>query len=110
MGNQIEIALRASVHRVVVTLVQFLPGLVAFLLAIAVLACVGVLLAAVVRRVLTSMRFRRASLRSSAAWRTHESLGMVALQLADAPALARRPLAVSARWFGHRRVRLRRLL
>lgn len=57
MGNQIEIALQASIHRVVVTLVQFLPGLVAFLLAIVVLAFVGTLLAALVRRVLTSIRF-----------------------------------------------------
>jgi hypothetical protein len=57
MGQQIEFALRQSMHRVVVMLVNFLPGLVAFLLALIVLAVIGGLLAFVLRRVLTAARF-----------------------------------------------------
>jgi hypothetical protein len=57
MGQQIESALRQSMHRVVVMLVNFLPGLVAFLLAVIVLAAIGVLLAVVLRKLLTAVRF-----------------------------------------------------
>lgn len=57
MGQQIELALRQSVHRVVVTLVQFLPGLVAFLLALILLSGLGALLAAALRSILRSVRF-----------------------------------------------------
>ena len=57
MLEQIETALRDSVHRVVVLLANFLPGLAAFLLAVLVLALIGALLAWVARRVLTSVRF-----------------------------------------------------
>ncbi len=57
MGQQITFALRQSVHRVLVLLVNFLPGLVALLLAVIVLAAIGALLAMVVRKVLTAMRF-----------------------------------------------------
>ena len=34
MGQQIEFALRQSMHRVLVVLVSFLPGLLAFLVAV----------------------------------------------------------------------------
>ena len=46
MGQQIKFALLQSTHRVVVVLVRFLPGLLAFLLAVAVLAVIGILLSA----------------------------------------------------------------
>jgi hypothetical protein len=57
MGQQIESALRQSMHRVVVMLVNFLPGLLAFLLAVIILAAIGALLAVIVRKVLTAVRF-----------------------------------------------------
>ena len=57
MGQQIEFALRQSMHRVLVVLVSFLPGLLAFLLAVALFALVGVALAALVRRLLRLARF-----------------------------------------------------
>lgn len=57
MGQQILLALRQSTHRAVVTLVDFVPGIVAFLVAVLVLGLVGVLLSMLVRRVLTSLRF-----------------------------------------------------
>jgi hypothetical protein len=57
MGHSIQSALSQSVHRVLVTLVNFLPGLLALLLAVMVLAMVGIALAALTRRLLTSLRF-----------------------------------------------------
>lgn len=57
MGQQIGFALRESMQRVVFMLVNFLPGLVAFLLVVVVLTAVGALLAMLVRKVLTSMHF-----------------------------------------------------
>lgn len=57
MGQQITYALSQSVHRVVVVLVSFLPGLIALLLAILIFAGLGALLAAILRRILTGMRF-----------------------------------------------------
>ena len=57
MGQQVESALRESVQRVLFMLVNFLPGLVAFLLAVIVLTAIGALLAMLVRKVLTAMRF-----------------------------------------------------
>lgn len=57
MGQQIEFALRQSMHRVVVMLVSFLPGLLAFLLAVVVMALIGALFAVVLRKALSSMHF-----------------------------------------------------
>jgi hypothetical protein len=57
MGQQIEFALRQSVHRVVFMLVSFLPGILAFLLALVVFTLLGVGLAALLRRLLTAMHF-----------------------------------------------------
>jgi hypothetical protein len=57
MGQQITFALRQSVHRVLVVLVSFLPGLIALLLAILIFGALGLLLSAVIRRVLTAMKF-----------------------------------------------------
>ena len=57
MGQQIEFALQQSVHRVVFMLVSFLPGVLAFLLALVVFTLLGLGLAALVRRVLRAIRF-----------------------------------------------------
>jgi len=57
MGQQIEFALRASMHRVVTMLVSFLPGLLAFLLAVVILAIIGIVLAVLIRKILTLMHF-----------------------------------------------------
>src|ERR1017187_4287802 len=57
MGQQIASALRDSMHRVLVKLVSFLPGLLALLVAVTVLTLVGALLALILRRILTSAKF-----------------------------------------------------
>lgn len=57
MGQQIEFALRQSMHRVLVVLVSFLPGLLAFLVAVILFAIVGGILATIVRRILIWSRF-----------------------------------------------------
>ena len=57
MGQQIEFALRASLERVVTMLVSFLPGLLAFLFAVIILAVIGIVLAFLMRKILTAMRF-----------------------------------------------------
>ena len=57
MGQQIEFALRQSMHRVLVVLVSFLPGLLAFLVAVILFALIGAIIAGVVRRILTMARF-----------------------------------------------------
>lgn len=50
-------ALRASIYRVLSLLISVLPGLLALLLAVAVLTAIGVFLSFVVRRILTAARF-----------------------------------------------------
>jgi hypothetical protein len=57
MGQQIEFALRQSMHRVLVVLVSFLPGLLAFLVAVILFAIVGAIFATIVRRILMMLRF-----------------------------------------------------
>jgi hypothetical protein len=57
MGQQIALALRDSMHRVLVKLASFLPGLLALLLAVAILTAIGVLLSLLIRRILTAARF-----------------------------------------------------
>lgn len=57
MGQQIEFALGQSVHRVVLMLVSFLPGILAFLLALVVFTLLGWGLAALMRRILTAIHF-----------------------------------------------------
>jgi hypothetical protein len=57
MWQQVELALSQSAHRALVTLANFLPGLLALMLAVIILTVVGALLAAVLRRVLTALRF-----------------------------------------------------
>lgn len=57
MGQQISAALSESFRSVLVKLVSFLPGILALVLAIAILAGLGALLAWGVRRALTAARF-----------------------------------------------------
>lgn len=57
MWQQVELALSQSAHRVLVKLASFLPGLVALLLAVLVLTAIGAGIAALLRRVLTSVKF-----------------------------------------------------
>ena len=57
MGQQIKSALLDSVHRVLVMLAGFLPGVVALLLALALFALLGLGLAALLRRLLVAVRF-----------------------------------------------------
>jgi hypothetical protein len=57
MGQQITSALHQSMHRVLVTLASFLPGIFVFLVALLLFAGIGMLLAALVRRVLAGVRF-----------------------------------------------------
>ncbi|HTH53405.1 MAG TPA: hypothetical protein VL495_05610 [Edaphobacter sp.] len=57
MWQQVELALSQSAHRALVTLANFLPGLLALLLAVLILTAIGALLAALLRRFLTTIRF-----------------------------------------------------
>lgn len=57
MGQQIGFALRESMHRVLLKLASFLPGLLALLAAVVVLSAVGALLAFILRRILTAAKF-----------------------------------------------------
>jgi hypothetical protein len=57
MWQQVELALSQSAHRVLFKLASFLPALVALFLAVLVLSALGIGLAALLRRVLTSIRF-----------------------------------------------------
>lgn len=57
MGQQIEFALRQSMHRVVIVLVSFLPGLLAFLVAVILLSIVGAILGGLLRRLLIAIHF-----------------------------------------------------
>ena len=57
MGQQIEFALRQSMHRVLVVLVSFLPGVLVFLVAVILLTALGIFLAAIARRLLVAARF-----------------------------------------------------
>ncbi|HEY4359245.1 MAG TPA: hypothetical protein VGN16_26085 [Acidobacteriaceae bacterium] len=57
MGQQISSALRQSMDRVVIMLARFLPGLLAFFVALAVLWLIGWGLSALLRKLLTSVRF-----------------------------------------------------
>jgi hypothetical protein len=57
MGQQIAFALKDSMHRVLVKLVSFLPGLLALLVAVVVLTAIGALLATILRRILIAAKF-----------------------------------------------------
>lgn len=57
MWQQVELALRQSAHRALVTLANFLPGILALLVAVILLTIIGAAVAALLRRLLVSMRF-----------------------------------------------------
>jgi hypothetical protein len=57
MEQQIINSLRQSIYRIVLVLVHFLPGVLAFLLAVLLFSLAGVALAAILKRVLTAVRF-----------------------------------------------------
>jgi hypothetical protein len=57
MGQQIEFALRQSMHRVLLVLVSFLPGILAFLLALVLLSLIGWALSAIARQLLLAVKF-----------------------------------------------------
>jgi hypothetical protein len=57
MEQQILNSLRQSIYRIVLVLVHFLPGVLAFLLAIVLFALVGWALSALVRRLLVALHF-----------------------------------------------------
>ncbi len=65
MWQQVELALSQSAHRALVTLANFLPGLLALLLAVLILTVIGALLAVLLRRFLTAIRFDERLSRSS---------------------------------------------
>lgn len=57
MGQQIESALRQSIHRIVLVLASFLPGVLAFLFALVVFLAIGWGLSALILKLLTAVRF-----------------------------------------------------
>jgi hypothetical protein len=57
MWQQVELALSQSAHRALVTLANFLPGLLALMLAVLILTVVGAVLAVLLRRLLVAIRF-----------------------------------------------------
>jgi len=57
MGQQISSALRQSLHRIVLVLASFLPGILAFLAALIVFILLGWALSALIRRMLIALRF-----------------------------------------------------
>lgn len=83
MGQQIALALRQSTHRAVDILVSFLPGLAALIVAVLVLGLVGVLLAMLVRRVLTALHFdeRLGNRAGVADWMPSQSPTLIASRL-----------------------------
>jgi len=67
LWGQVEGALSQSMHRALVKLASFLPGILALLIAVILLAAVGALLALALRKVLTSIRFDERLNRNNAA-------------------------------------------
>jgi hypothetical protein len=57
MGQQIKLALLQSIHRIVLVLASFLPGVLAFLFALMLFALIGWALSSVLRHLLLSLRF-----------------------------------------------------
>jgi hypothetical protein len=57
MGQQITFALKQSIHRIVLVLVAFLPGVLAFLLALILFSVAGFALSALVKRLLVALKF-----------------------------------------------------
>jgi hypothetical protein len=57
LGQQIGFALRQSMQRIILMLVKFLPGVLAFLLALVLFGLIGCGLSALLRRLLTAVHF-----------------------------------------------------
>ena len=57
MGQQIKLALLQSIHRILIVLASFLPGILAFLLAVVIFSLIGWALSALLTRLLTALRF-----------------------------------------------------
>jgi hypothetical protein len=57
MGQQIKVALLQSIHRILIVLASFLPGILAFLLAVVIFSLIGWVLSALLTRLLTALRF-----------------------------------------------------
>jgi len=66
MWQQVNSALSQSAHRVLFKLASFLPGLLALLVAVILLAIIGAAVAAVLRRILTSAKFDERMARNAA--------------------------------------------
>jgi hypothetical protein len=66
MWQQVNNALSQSAHRVLFKLASFLPGLLALLVAVLLLTLIGAGLAALMRRILTAMKFDERLSRSHA--------------------------------------------
>jgi hypothetical protein len=67
MWQQVHSALNESAHRVLFNLASFLPGLLALLLAVLLLTLIGAGLAALLRRILTAVKFDERLARNQAA-------------------------------------------
>ena len=65
--QQVDGALSQSMHRVLVKLASFLPGILALLVAVAVMTALGALIATLLRRALTSANFDERMNRNQAA-------------------------------------------
>jgi len=65
MWQQVQSALSQSAHRVLFKLASFLPGLVALLVAVILLAIIGIGVAALLRAILTSAKFDERMSRNS---------------------------------------------
>ncbi len=83
MWQQVELALSQSAHRVLFKLASFFPALVALLLAVFVLTAIGAALAALLRRILTSIQFDERIIRTQSGaisdWApSHSPTGIVA--------------------------------
>jgi len=57
MGQQVKFALTESMHRVLVKMASFLPGLLALIVAVVVFTAIGVLAAYLLRRILIAAKF-----------------------------------------------------
>jgi hypothetical protein len=73
MWQQVELALSQSAHRVLFQLASFLPALLALVLAIVVLTALGIGLSALLRRVLTAVRFDERIARTQTGWAPSQS-------------------------------------
>ena len=106
MWQQVELALSQSAHRALVTLANFLPGVLALLLAVLLLTAIGAGIAALLRRMLVAARFDERLARNPA-------IPLSDWTLLPQPHIARRPsrlLGLRRPRLPHRHHRLRRRL